>query len=71
MPRNVKAEYEKYKEWNLQYQKDTLRQFKFSLNKNTELPLIEWLEKQPNKQNYLRGLIYQDMLRQMEAESEI
>lgn len=61
MARDLKAEYLKFKEYNLQYQRENLRQFKFVLNKATESELIAWLQTKPNKQNYIRELIYKDM----------
>ncbi len=43
------------------YQKDNIKQIKINLNKRTDAALIEHLEKQPNKQGYIKKLITDDM----------
>lgn len=43
------------------YIKDNVKQIGFGINKKTEADLLEWLEKQPNKQGYIKGLIRKDM----------
>lgn len=47
--------------YNLDYKKTQVKQIKFELNKNTDMAIIEHLEKQPNKQGYLKALIIEDM----------
>lgn len=44
-----------------QYAKDKLQQIRFSLNKDRDADLIAWLDRQPNKQGYLKQLIRADM----------
>lgn len=46
---------------NMKYIKNNIKQCKFDLNKNTEADIIEHLDKQPNKQGYIKGLIRNDM----------
>ena len=43
------------------YQKENIKQIKINLNKKTDAKLIEHLEKQQNKQGYLKKLIADDM----------
>lgn len=45
------------------YQKENIKQIKINLNKKTDAKLIEHLEKQPNKQGYIKKLIADDMLK--------
>ena len=44
-----------------EYHKDNYRRFSFLLHKTIDADLLEYLEKQPNKNAYLKGLIRQDM----------
>ena len=37
-------------------------QVKLTLNKSTDGDLLAWLEKQPNKQGYIKALIRKDIL---------
>lgn len=46
------------------YHKNNLKQIKFTLNYNTELDLINYLETKPNKQGYIKSLILKDMANQ-------
>ncbi len=43
------------------YQKSNIKQIKINLNTKTDASLIEHLEKQPNKQGYIKKLIKDDM----------
>lgn len=47
--------------YDMQYAKENLQQIKFTLNKRTDADLLEWLNKQENKQKYLKELIRKDM----------
>lgn len=44
------------------YQQQNTTVYTFRLNKKTDLDLIEQLEKQDNKQGYIKNLIRQDIL---------
>jgi len=57
---NRPGKYDK-KEYDRQYAKENLQQIKFSLNKETDADILEWLSKQPNKAGYLKELIRKDM----------
>ena len=48
---------ENHAEW----ERNNLRSFTFKLNRNNEKDVIEHLEKQPNKRDYLIRLIRKDM----------
>ena len=52
---NKKATYD------IQYQKENIKQIKFTLNKSTDGDIIDYLEKQANRQGYIKELIRQDM----------
>lgn len=52
---------EKKYAYDRQYAKEKMQQIKLTLNKGTDADLLEWLEKQPNKQGYLKELIRRDM----------
>ena len=56
----VKEKFVKGK-YDQQYAKDKLKQIKFTLNKETDADILEWIEKQENKQGYLKELIRKDM----------
>jgi hypothetical protein len=47
--------------YNIDYKKNQVKQIKIELNRNTENDLIQHLEKQPNKQGYIKRLIIEDM----------
>ena len=47
--------------YDLAYQKDNIKQVKFTLNKNTDQDVISHLEKQTNKNGYLKELIRKDI----------
>lgn len=44
------------------YEKKTLRQYKFALNRNTETDLIEYLDSIENYRQYIITLIRTDMI---------
>ena len=46
-----------------QYAKEKIQQVPFRLNRDLDADIIEWLNKQPNKQGYLKQLIRADMER--------
>lgn len=48
-------------DYNIQYQKDNVKQIKLTFNINTEKDLIKQIDKQENKQGYIKKLIRQDM----------
>lgn len=58
----MKTSKEKY-EYDKNYAKEKLQQIKLSLNKETDAELISWIEKQQNKQGYIKMLIREDMKR--------
>lgn len=45
-----------------EYEKETLRQYKFALNKNTDADLIEYLDNINNYRQYIMNLIRVDMI---------
>lgn len=49
------------------YQKKTLIRRSFNLNKNTDVEMIEHLEKIENFQGYVKSLIQQDMENEKKA----
>lgn len=53
MGRNMQNMYE--------WRKKVQKRYEFYLNKETEADVMEWLEKQPNKREFLIGLIRKDM----------
>lgn len=57
---NDRAQYE------LDYQKKNLRQFRLALNRMTEQDVIDHLEQQPNIRQYIIGLIKSDMAKRSE-----
>lgn len=44
-----------------QYEKENIRQIRLKINRKTEPDLLEWIEKQPNIQGYIKRLIRDDM----------
>lgn len=52
---------EKKYAYDRQYAKDNLQQIKFSLHKETDADILEWLNKKENKAGYLKELIRKDM----------
>lgn len=45
----------------IKYEKEHLTRIAMSINNNTESEIIEWLNKQDNKQGYIKALILADM----------
>lgn len=54
---------EKKTAYNLQYNKDHIVQVKFSFNKDYDSDILEHLQKQPNKQAYIKNLVREDIKR--------
>lgn len=48
-------------EYNKQYQRDNLRCFKLRLHREHDAVMIKHLERQKNKQGYIKELIRKDM----------
>lgn len=51
----------KQKAYIMDYQKENVKQIKFTLNKIHDLDIIEYLDGIQNKNGYLKDLIRQDM----------
>jgi hypothetical protein len=49
------------KEYDIEFNRKNYRRVEIRLNINTEHHLIAWLEKQSNKQGYIKSLIEQDI----------
>lgn len=47
--------------YDMQYAKENLQQVRMSLNKSKDADLLSWLERQTNKQGYIKELIRKDM----------
>ena len=45
----------------MKYNKENVKQMKLDLNRKTDADIIEHLDKQDNKQGYIKGLIRQDI----------
>ena len=45
----------------MKYNKEHTKQVTLRLNKRTEADIIDWLERIPNKQGYIKALIRLDM----------
>ncbi len=43
------------------YKKENLKTIPFQINRTTESELLAWLEKQENRQGYIKSLILADM----------
>lgn len=52
---------EKKYEYDQKYIKEKTKQIGLMLNRELDADIIEWLEKQPNKQGYLKALIRKDI----------
>ena len=52
---------EKKYEYDQAYAKEKMQQVKLTLNKGTDADILAWLEKQQNKQGYIKELIRKDM----------
>lgn len=51
----------KQKAYIMDYQKENVKQIKFTLNKIHDQDIIDYLDTIPNKNGYLKDLIRQDM----------
>ena len=49
-------------DYNVEYKKKMIKQFKMELNCNTMADVIEWLDTKDNKQGYVIDLIRKDIL---------
>ena len=49
-------------DYNVEYKKKMIKQFKMELNCNTMADVIEWLDTKDNKQSYVIDLIRKDIL---------
>lgn len=49
------------KAYNTEYNKTRTTLFTVRLNLNTDADILAWLDKQPNKQGYVKALIRADM----------
>lgn len=45
----------------MKYDAKNTKDVRIKLNLNTDADILEWLEKQPNKQGYIKALIRADM----------
>ena len=50
----------------LKWRKESIKRIEFYLHKELDKDTLEWLEKQPNKREYLINLINADMKRKKE-----
>ena len=60
MPKKKKLT-NKQKAYIVEYNKNNTRRIAFTLNYNTEKEMIDYLEKIPNKNGYIKSLIAADM----------
>lgn len=60
---------EKKYEYDQAYAKEKMQQVKLTLNKGTDADILAWLEKQQNKQGYIKELIRKDMKGQGKAKN--
>lgn len=51
------------------YKAKNIQQFKLELNKKTEADIIDHLNKQPNKQGYVKHLIREDIKKESDTEN--
>ena len=50
----------------MEYHKENLKQIKFTLNRNYDQDIIDYLDSIPNKNGYLKQLIRDDMKTKMQ-----
>lgn len=63
MARKLNEKQKQNKEqYDLNYKRNNVKQFKIALNKNTMADVIEWLDTKDNKQGYVIDLIRKDIL---------
>lgn len=53
------------------YKKNNTKQYNVVLNLKTDKLLIEHMDKQPNKQGYIKSLIGQDMMSKLRSEHDL
>ena len=54
-------EYDSVKKYVNEYQKQNIKTVPFRLNINTEADILEWLDRQENKRQYIISLIREDI----------
>ena len=63
MARKLNEKQKQNKEqYDLNYKRNNVKQFKIALNKNTMADVIKWLDTKDNKQGYVIDLIRKDIL---------
>lgn len=63
MTRKLNEKQKQNKEqYDLNYKRNNVKQFKIALNKNTMADVIKWLDTKDNKQGYVIDLIRKDIL---------
>lgn len=63
MARKLNEKQKQNKEqYDLNYKRNNVKQFKIALNKKTMADVIEWLDTKDNKQGYVIDLIRKDIL---------
>lgn len=48
-------------EYNKQYIKKNIKMYTILLNRNTDIEMIEFIDSQPNKQQFFKGMILKEM----------
>lgn len=56
-----KSNYERTKAASLKYHKQMIKKAYFDLNRVNDSDIIDWLDRQPNRQGYLKELIRADI----------
>lgn len=56
-------EYDSVKKYVNEYQKQNIKTVPFRLNINTEADILDWLDQQENKRQYIISLIREDILK--------
>lgn len=56
-------EYDSVKKYVNEYQKQNIKTVPFRLNINTESDILDWLDQQENKRQYIISLIREDILK--------
>lgn len=64
MPKTKKNTY------HIEWERLNIRKVLIKVNKQSEKEMADWLEKQPNMQRYIKGLIQADMERAKNQEPE-
>lgn len=72
MARKLNEKQKQNKEqYDLNYKRKNVKQFKIALNKNTMADVIEWLDTKDNKQGYVIDLIRKDILANQKVKEEV